>query len=108
MYQYPINIEDDPEFQNSFKLNAFEIEKIVKKNGKRIELLVGKFFQSGFNIWTTQQLCETFFIDVNWMGQKATLKIDHTSQYIVNTSDIHNASSRQDCQAISQILNIIL
>ena len=31
MYQYPINIEDDPEFPNSLKLNAFEIEKIVKK-----------------------------------------------------------------------------
>ena len=36
MYQYPINIEDDSEFPNSLKLNAFEIEKIVKKNGKRI------------------------------------------------------------------------
>ena len=30
------------------------MEKIVNKNDKRIELLVGKFFQSGFNIWTTQ------------------------------------------------------
>jgi hypothetical protein len=54
MYQYPINIEDDPEFPSSLKINAFEMEKIVNKNDKRIELLVGKFFQSGFNIWTTQ------------------------------------------------------
>ena len=42
------------------------MEKIVNKNDKRIELLVGKFFQSGFNIWTTQQLSETYLIDVNW------------------------------------------
>lgn len=77
MYQYPINIEDDPEFPSSLKINAFEMEKIVNKNDKRIELLVGKFFQSGFNIWTAQQLSETYFIDVKWMGQKARLKIDH-------------------------------
>ena len=44
MFQYPINIEDDPQFPNSLKINAFEMEKIVNKNDKRIELLVGKFF----------------------------------------------------------------
>jgi hypothetical protein len=41
------------------------------------------------------------------MGQKVTLKIDLEGEHIVNTSDIENPN-RQDCQAMSQVLNVIV
>jgi hypothetical protein len=63
---------------------------VVEKEKSRIELLTGKFIYSGFNLWTTQQLEESFLITSKLMGQKVTLKIDLDGEYTVNTSDIEN------------------
>ena len=62
---------------------------------------------SGFNIWTTQQLTETYYFDAKSMGTAIKLKIDHTGEYSVNPADIDNPN-RRDCQAMSQILNVIV
>lgn len=40
------------------------------------------------------------------MGKKITLKIDHSTEYTVNTSDIDNPN-REDCQSYQQVLNVI-
>lgn len=71
-------------------------------------MMIGKFLYSeGFNIWTTQQLTETYYLNAKLMGRDVKLVIDHTGEYIVNTSDI-DKPQRADCQAMSQILNVIL
>lgn len=62
---------------------------------------------SGFNIWTTQQITETYFFDARSMGSSIRLKIDHTGEYTVNPADVDNPD-RRDCQAMSQVLNIIV
>ena len=46
-------------------------------------------------------------IETKHMGRCITLKIDHESEYVVNTADIHNPH-RRDCIAMSQILNVIV
>ena len=61
IFQYPINLfsgeAPDVEEENSFyKFTPLELSKVVEREKSRIELLVGKFIYSGFNIWTTQQL----------------------------------------------------
>jgi hypothetical protein len=112
IYQYPLNlfpgeadqmVEDD----GNYKFTPLEVSKVVEKEKSRIELLTGKFIYSGFNMWTTQRLDESFLITSKLMGKKVTLKIDLEGEYTVNTSDIENPN-RQDCQAMSQVLNVIV
>lgn len=71
-------------------VTPFELAKVVDANTKKIELLIGKFIYSGYNIWTTQRLDESYVIDTKLMGRKVQLKIDHVGEYTVNTQDIHN------------------
>jgi len=51
-------------------VTPFELEKVVNSNTKKIELLIGKFIFSGYNIWTTQRLEESYVIDTKLMGRK--------------------------------------
>jgi hypothetical protein len=44
----PTDLED-----MSYKFTPLEVSKVVDRETKRIELLIGKFIYSGFNIWTT-------------------------------------------------------
>ena len=76
-------------------MTPFELAKVVDSNTKKIELLIGKFIYSGYNIWTTQRLDECYVIDTKLMGRKVQLKIDNIGEYTVNTQDIHNPN-RQD------------
>ena len=65
MYQYPLRLERS--ISNKFGEDAastylsetnelpctlFEMQKVVDRNKKKIEMLIGKFLFSGFNIWT--------------------------------------------------------
>lgn len=69
--------------------------------------MVGKdFIYRGFNIWTRQPLDQTYLVESKRMGKKVFLKIDQAHQYTVNTSDLNN-SKREDCAAMSQILNVL-
>ena len=77
-----------------------DIEKVISRENQKIELIFGKFISSGFNIWTTKNTDETLLIETKHMGRSITLKIDHESEYVVNTADIHNPQ-RQDCIAMS-------
>ena len=59
LYQYPISIkdeEDDDANSDSIDVHKYtmdEMTKVVDREQKKIECLVGKFIHSGFNIWTT-------------------------------------------------------
>lgn len=70
-------------------------------------MMVGKFIYSGFNIWTTQPITEDVLIVSKMGNQTVTLLIEYEGEYTVNTSDIENPQ-RRDCQAMSQILNVIV
>ena len=110
IFQYPISIEECDDSTNHGSappVTPFELAKVVDSNTKKIELLIGKFIYSGYNIWTTQRLDECYVIDTKLMGRKVQLKIDNVGEYTVNTQDIHNPN-RQDGQAMSQILNVIV
>ena len=66
MYQYPLRLEgpmdngsgdryfkDGVEIQNcEIPCTIFEMKKIVEAEWRKIEMLVGKFLFSGFNVWT--------------------------------------------------------
>lgn len=82
------------------------MEKIISRETQKIELIFGKFIHSGFNIWTTKNTDETLLIETKHMGRSITLKIDHESEYVVNTSDI-NSTDRKDSIAMNHILNVI-
>lgn len=114
IYQYPLNLfqGEEPDDVNdndlsTYKFTPLEVEKVVEREKARIEMLIGKYIYSGFNIWTTQQLDQSYIIQSKLMGNKVTLKIDFEGEYCVNTSDIENPH-RQDCQAMNQILNVIV
>lgn len=91
---------------SSYKYTPFEVQKVIEREKSRIELLTGQFIHSGFNLWTTQKLEESFLITSKLMGKKVTLKIDQSSEYTVNTADIDNPN-REDCIAYQQVLNVI-
>lgn len=113
IYQYPLLLfhgepKEFTEDDNSlYKFTPLEVGKVMEKEKANIELLLGKFIYSGFSLWTFQRLEETIILASKLMGQTVTLKIDVEGEYTVNTSDIENPN-RQDCQALSQILNVIL
>jgi hypothetical protein len=57
MYQYPLRLKESPDDDATLTMQRYslhEMEKIVDREKKRIELLVGKFLTSGFNLWTEQ------------------------------------------------------
>jgi len=66
------------------------MEKVVDRVKKKIEMLIGKFLTSGFNLWTEQQIEETLCIETQLLGKKIMLIIDKEGEFIVNTNDIHN------------------
>lgn len=57
IFQYPISIveigEEEADSQNAPPITPFELAKVVDMNNRKIELLIGKYIYSGFNIWTT-------------------------------------------------------
>jgi hypothetical protein len=99
IYQYAIALIEESECDVP-QPTPFELGKIVERETRKIETLIGKFLFSGYNIWTTQQLDQTYMLDVRNMGRKCKLVIDHESENIVNTD--------QDSQAMSQIMNVIV
>ena len=83
------------------------MQKIIDKEKRKVEMLIGKFLTSGFNLWTEQQIDETLKIESRMLGKKVMLVIDKEGEYIVNTADI-NSSDRSACISMSQILNLIV
>jgi hypothetical protein len=81
--------------------------KIMDREKSRIEMLIGKYIYSGYNVWTTQRLDQTYSVQAKFMGKKIAVVIDQPSEYTVNTADIDNPS-RTDCQAMNQVLNVIV
>ena len=72
-------------------------------------MLVGSYFHSGMNIWTTQQLEDGISIDVTMLGKPYILRISADGELpIAALQDGVAVRGRQDCQAYSQILNIIM
>ena len=99
IYQYALALIEDAEC-DAPPPTPFELGKIVDRETRKIETLIGKFLYSGYNIWTTQQLDQTYLLDVRNMGRKCKLSIDHETEFTVNTD--------QDTQAMSQIMNVIV
>lgn len=97
IFQYSVSIEG---WDTKKTCMPRDMEKVISRENQKIELIFGKFISSGFNIWTTKNTDETLLIETKHMGRSITLKIDHESEYVVNTSDIHNPQ-RQDCIAMS-------
>jgi len=67
IYQYPLILfqGEEPDDINNVSTYAFtplEVEKVVRREEARIEMLIGKYIFSGFNIWTTQQLDQSYII----------------------------------------------
>jgi hypothetical protein len=52
IYQYAISLIEDPEC-DAPPPTPFELAKIIDRETRKIETLIGKFLYSGFNIWTT-------------------------------------------------------
>lgn len=93
MYQYPLRIRENEEDDGTLTMenyNLFEMEKIVDREKKKIEMLIGKFLTSGFNLWTEQQIEETLCIETKHFSKKIMLVIEKEGEFIVNTGDIHN------------------
>lgn len=112
LFQYPLSIlEEEANSANSVDVHTYtmdEVTKVVDREKKNIELLVGKFIHSGFNIWTTQQLLEEkYLINSRLMGRKVTLVIDREGEFAVNPAEINN-TDRKNCQSMSQVLNVIV
>jgi len=60
-FQYPIKINEEGENADQDDVHKYTIDEMtraVDSCQKKIELLVGKYIHSGYNIWTTQQLME--------------------------------------------------
>jgi len=56
MYQYPLrlshdDLEDDSP-NNGPNCTLYEMQKIIEKEKRKVEMLIGKFLTSGFNLWT--------------------------------------------------------
>lgn len=64
IYQYPVSLfyGEASEFCDDApsKFTPQDLQKVIERERSRIELLAGNFIFSGFNIWTTQKLEETF------------------------------------------------
>jgi aubergine len=72
-------------------------------------MIVGTHFHSGMNIWTTQKLEDSIAIDVTMLGKPYMLRVSAEGELpIAPLTDGVAVRGRQDCQAYSQILNIIM
>ena len=90
------------------KYTVDEITRVVDYAQKKIEMLVGKYIHSGYNIWTTQQLMEEkYLIESKLNGRKMHLLIEREGEFVVNPADI-NKTDRKNCQAMSQVLNVVV
>lgn len=78
----------------------------MDREKSRIELMIGNFTYSGFNLWTTQRLDQTYQLQAKFMGKKIAVVIDHESEYTVNNTS--ETQTRKDGQALNQILNVVL
>jgi hypothetical protein len=68
IFQYPIMIKNTEGEDETYKFTSFEMGKIVDRMTKKLEVCLGKFIHSGFNIWTTQQIHEDYIFDTRFMG----------------------------------------
>ena len=87
--------------------SVHEVEKVVDREKKKIEMCIGQFFTSGYNIWTQQQIEKSICFDSKLLGRKIQLVIEKEGEFVVNTSDINNRD-RATCLSMSQILSIIV
>ena len=74
------------------KYTVDEITKVVDFSQKKIEMCMGKFIHSGFNIWTQQQVVsdgDEFKIESKLNGRKINLVIDINGEYVVDPSQIN-------------------
>lgn len=120
VFQYPISLEPETfdvssdaaagfGANTSFVVSSSDIEKVVQRNARKIQGLIGHYFHSGMNFWTTQQLDETHVLDVQLLGKPYKLVINHKGELpITPISDSTAVRQRSDCQVYSQILNIIM
>jgi hypothetical protein len=53
IYQYAIALIEEAEC-DAPPPTPFELAKIIDRETRKIETLIGKFLYSGYNIWTTQ------------------------------------------------------
>jgi hypothetical protein len=53
IFQYPVKIENADGQDETFKFTPFEVGKIVDRLSKKLEMVIGKYIHSGFNIWVT-------------------------------------------------------
>ena len=90
MYQYPLRIETSDQVDETLKYTTFEIEKIVAKLKKKLEVVLGQYMHHGQCVWTTQQITETYYFDAKWAGAAIKVKVDHQGEYSINPSDIDN------------------
>lgn len=52
-----------------------DYEKVVDKNRRTLEMLIGPFYHAGLNIWTTQEIQEDVDLEVRLVGKPMNLKI---------------------------------
>lgn len=61
-------------------------------------MVVGTYFHSGSNIWTTQKLEDSYAIDVTILGKPFVLRISHEGELpIAPLTDGVAVRGRQDC-----------
>ena len=68
---------------STFNPTTSDYEKVVDRNRRQIEMLVGPFYNVGFCIWTTQELDETLQFDVRVLGKPMTLTICKDSEAFI-------------------------
>mmetsp|Transcript_21726 Transcript_21726/g.33513 ORF Transcript_21726/g.33513 Transcript_21726/m.33513 type:complete len:341 (+) Transcript_21726:505-1527(+) len=106
-YQYPIKVEAAGSGELGFKCTPNMVEKLVRKVTNKLQSLVGQFIHSGFNLWLTRQVPDSYVIETDMGGQPVNLIIDHEGEFEVNASSIDNAN-RADSQAMRHILNVLI
>ena len=87
-----------------------DVEKVVDKNRRKIEMITGPFYHSGMTIWTTQEIAdEGIDLEVHFLNKPFSLKITTEHKLaIAPIGDDQVVRERNDYQAYSQILNIIM
>jgi len=94
IFQYAVNLfNGEPSEmveEDNFKYGPIDVQKVLERERSKIEVAAGQFIYSGFTLWTPQQLDESLLFSSRHMGSKITLKIDHESEFVVNTADIDN------------------
>ena len=60
MKAYLGEVADLTQQRDENQFSVFEMGKIMDREQRRIEMMIGKFIYSGYNIWTTQKLDTTY------------------------------------------------